>query len=50
LGTNARNTLIMISAADETTRPVLARPWTTLPRSSPVRWCSSRTRDSRNTS
>jgi hypothetical protein len=37
-GTKARNTLIMMSAADVMTRPVLARPWTTLSRLSPVRW------------
>ena len=45
-----RNTATMIAAADEMTRPVEARPRTTLPRASPVRSQSSRTRESRNTS
>ncbi len=45
-----RNTTTMIAAAEEMTRPVEARPRSTLPLASPVRSQSSRIRESRNTS
>jgi hypothetical protein len=44
------NTAIMIAAALVMTRPVAARPRTTLPCGSPVASQSSRIRESRNTS
>ena len=50
LPTKLRKTAIMISAAEVTTRPVAASPRATDSALSPVRSCSSRIRESRNTS
>ncbi len=50
LAARLRNTTIMISAAEVMTRPVPASPRATDSALSPVRRCSSRIRDSRNTS